>query len=78
MAVPKKRTSVARKGLRWAGHTFKLHAAKTMKCPNCGSYSLPHRACMSCGHYRGRQILTIKAPKNDDTGTENQESTTQA
>ena len=61
MAVPKKRTSVSRKGLRWAGHTFKLHSKSVMKCPNCGDYTLPHKACPSCGHYKGKSYIPMKA-----------------
>lgn len=61
MAVPKKRTSVSRKGLRWAGHTFKIHALPSMKCPNCGDYTLPLKACPSCGTYKGKSYIPMKA-----------------
>lgn len=55
MAVPKKRTSKAKKGMR-RSHD---HVAK----PNvifctCGEPTLPHRVCNSCGTYKGRQMLT--------------------
>jgi large subunit ribosomal protein L32 len=30
-------------------------------CPNCGSPRIPHRVCMSCGQYRGEQIVAKKA-----------------
>lgn len=61
VAVPKKRTSVSRKGLRWAGHTFKIHAKPSMKCPNCGDYTLPLKACPSCGQYKGKSFIPMKA-----------------
>ncbi len=67
MAVPKKRTSVSRKGLRWAGHTFKIHAKPNMKCPNCGDYTLPLKACPSCGQYKGRSIVPMKAVEEQNT-----------
>lgn len=61
MAVPKKRTSVSRKGLRWAGHTFKIHSKSVMTCPNCGDYTLPLKACPSCGQYKGKSYIPMKA-----------------
>ena len=30
-------------------------------CPNCGAPRIAHRVCMSCGQYRGEQIVTKKA-----------------
>ena len=30
-------------------------------CPSCGSPKLPHRVCMSCGQYRGEQIVAKQA-----------------
>ena len=30
-----------------------------IKCPACPEKTLPHRACSSCGHYRGRYIGVI-------------------
>jgi large subunit ribosomal protein L32 len=29
-------------------------------CPSCGEIKLPHRACPSCGTYRGRQVIEAK------------------
>ena len=29
-------------------------------CPNCGAPRIAHRVCMSCGKYRGEQILAVK------------------
>jgi large subunit ribosomal protein L32 len=26
-------------------------------CPKCGESVLPHRACKSCGFYRGRVVI---------------------
>lgn len=67
MAVPKKRTSVSRKGLRRAGHTHKLDRKHPMSCPNCGDLSLPHKVCSSCGTYKGKEVLTIKAKSEETT-----------
>ncbi|MCY4644497.1 MAG: 50S ribosomal protein L32 [Bacteriovoracales bacterium] len=69
MAVPKKRTSVRRKGLRRAGHTHKLYAnVPTMKCPNCQSLTVKHHLCPSCGHYRGRAIIEVASPQDAEEG----------
>ncbi len=60
MATPKKRTSVSRKGLRRAGQHHKRYRKFTMACPNCGDTTLPNHACPSCGHYRGKEVFTVK------------------
>ena len=60
MAVPKKRTSVSRKGLRRAGQHHKLYRKFPQSCPNCGDYVLPHHVCPSCGFYKGKQVVEVK------------------
>lgn len=59
MAVPKKKTSVSRKGQRRGGHTHKLYAKTTSSCPNCGGVTKPHHVCPSCGHYKGSEVVKI-------------------
>ena len=55
MAVPRNRLSVSRRNQRRA------HDAKSPKtileCKNCGKSVRPHRACMSCGYYKGRSLV---------------------
>ena len=55
MAVPKRRTSRARRDKRRA------HDAMTTpprsNCPQCGEPKLPHRVCANCGTYRGREVV---------------------
>lgn len=65
MAVPKKRTSVSRKGLRHAGQTHKLSARNVMKCPNCGDITLPLHACPSCGTYKTKEVFKIRERKSE-------------
>jgi large subunit ribosomal protein L32 len=60
VAVPKKRTSVSRKGLRRAGQHHKLYRKHPQTCPNCGDHMMPHHVCPSCGHYKGKQVVEIK------------------
>ena len=57
MAVPKKRTSKSRKGMRRSHHAIKANAA-VMVCPSCGELKLMHRVCESCGIYKGAQVTT--------------------
>lgn len=56
MAVPRNRTSNARKNSR------RSHHAKTPKnlaaCPNCREMRLSHRICPHCGHYAGRSAVS--------------------
>lgn len=61
MANPKRRHSNTRSKLRRA-HDF-LTPGNTAVCPQCKAASRPHRVCASCGYYRGRQVMTIKAAK---------------
>jgi large subunit ribosomal protein L32 len=34
----------------------KVAAPNIVPCPNCGEPVVPHRACASCGHYKGRAV----------------------
>lgn len=69
MAVPKKKTSVQRKGLRRAGQHHKLYRKHPMSCPNCGDLTMPNTACPSCGTYKGKQVFEMKV-KEDPTEEE--------
>ncbi len=56
MAVPKRKTSKARRDSRRAP-TYKLVAPNLSPCPNCRSPRIPHRVCPTCGYYQGRQVI---------------------
>ena len=58
MAVPKKRTSKARKRSRRAN--WKLEAPALNTCPQCHRLRLAHRVCKSCGFYDGRKVASGK------------------
>ena len=60
MAVPKRRTSPMKRDQRRANHD-KVTAPNVIPCPNCGDVMRPHRACSSCGYYKGRQVIEGKA-----------------
>ncbi len=62
MAVPKKRTSKARKRQR-RSH-LALSAPGLSRCSQCGASRSPHRVCAECGHYNGRQVIAVE--REDD------------
>ena len=59
MAVPKRKTSKARKRKR-RSH-LALSAPPTSLCERCGAQKVPHAVCDSCGFYRGRDVLALDA-----------------
>ncbi|MDE3046617.1 MAG: 50S ribosomal protein L32 [Verrucomicrobiota bacterium] len=59
MAVPRNRTSNAKKNSRRSHHAKK--PKNLSACGNCKKLRLPHRICPSCGHYDGRQVSAAKA-----------------
>jgi large subunit ribosomal protein L32 len=54
MAVPKKKTSKSKRGMR-RSHD-KVSVPNVIYC-ECGEPALPHRACNKCGAYKGKQML---------------------
>lgn len=59
MAVPKRKTSKARRDKR-RSNVWKLETPGIVACPNCGATRLPHRACKVCGYYNGRKVIDVK------------------
>ncbi len=55
MPNPKRRHSKARKNKRRSHDA--IRAINTGECPSCHEPKLPHRACPSCGYYRGRPAI---------------------
>jgi len=60
-ALPKRKYAKARKGERRAH--LKVSAPVAVTCPQCNSPMMPHHACPTCGSYKGRDAVEIKAPK---------------
>lgn len=58
MAVPKKKTSPSRQGMRASGKHVAY--AQMVACSNCGDDRLPHHMCSHCGHYNGRHVMLTK------------------
>ncbi len=62
MALPKRKTSKARKGKRRSHH--RMDAPTLIDCPQCHSPKRPYYACPTCGNYNGRQAVEVKAAKS--------------
>ena len=58
MAVPKRKTSKARKRKRRTH--WKISAPNLIECPQCHELRLSHRVCPSCGYYKGRGCGRIR------------------
>ncbi len=59
MAVPKKKTTRARRDRRRANQKV-LKIPNLIECPQCHSPRLPHHACPNCGYYKGRQVIEVE------------------
>ncbi len=62
-ALPKQRITRHRQGNR-RRHLF-IPALNLVNCPNCGDYRRPHHVCMTCGTYRGRQVIQIEERRRE-------------
>jgi ribosomal protein L32 len=58
MAVPKRKTSKARRDQRRAQH--KIDPPRVSTCPQCGSPKRSHHICPTCGTYKGREIEPLR------------------
>ncbi|MCF7798122.1 MAG: 50S ribosomal protein L32 [Candidatus Marinimicrobia bacterium] len=58
MAVPKRKTSKARRDKRRTH--WKASAPTLITCSNCSEAKLPHRVCPHCGYYKGKQVIIPK------------------
>ena len=56
MAVPKRKTSKARRDKR-RSNVWTLEMPGMVKCSHSGEYILAHRVCKVCGYYKGKDIL---------------------
>lgn len=63
MAVPKKKTSKSRKGMRRSHHA--LSKINVVIDSNTGEYKLPHHICMTDGTYNNREIIVAKDNNSD-------------
>jgi len=59
MAVPKRKTSKARRDKRRAN--WRLAVPGFVACPQCGEPKMPHRICKACGYYNGKEVVAKNA-----------------
>lgn len=59
MAVPKRKTTPSRRGMRRSHHALK--ATGHHECPNCGELKLPHHVCGACGFYDSKEVVETTA-----------------
>jgi len=57
MAVPKQRKTKSRRDQRRM-HIF-IETPKLTFCSKCGKPVLPHKACKSCGFYKGNEVIDV-------------------
>ncbi len=57
MAVPKKRTSKAKRNMRRSHHAS--HGVRLYPCLKCKSKIPAHTACPTCGQYKGREVIDV-------------------
>ena len=58
MAVPKRKTSKARRNTRRSA-VSKLEMPAMSVCSNCGAFKAPHKVCKQCGYYKGVAVLKM-------------------
>ena len=55
MAVPKRKTSKARRDSRRANNS--------VECPKCHELKAQHTVCKNCGYYDGREVINMEDDK---------------
>jgi large subunit ribosomal protein L32 len=58
MAVPKRRTSRSKKGMRRSHHH--KTPIQVQYCTRCNEPILPHRVCPNCGYYQNREVVAME------------------
>ena len=54
---PKRKLSKGRRDRRRAQDA--LDSLDLVQCSNCGEMRLPHTVCPNCGHYEGREVISV-------------------
>jgi large subunit ribosomal protein L32 len=57
MQAPKRKTSKSKRNMRRSHHALSPSFSGT--CPQCKSPVRPHHVCLSCGQYRGKQLIEV-------------------
>ena len=59
MAVPKRKTSKAKRDMR-SSPNMKKSSPGISICPQCHQPKLPHRVCPTCNYYDGKEIVATE------------------
>ena len=59
MAVPKRKTSKARRDKRRASN-IKMTAVNVVECAQCHEPKLQHRVCKECGFYKDKEVMSVQ------------------
>jgi len=59
---PKGKVSKSR-GRKRRAQSWKIPPISLTTCSNCGEYCLAHKVCLSCGYYKGQQVITKNLKK---------------
>jgi large subunit ribosomal protein L32 len=57
MANPKRKISKSKRDKRRGTWMNGLEESALSTCPDCGEPKEPHRACRSCGYYKGQRVF---------------------
>ena len=63
MAVPKRKTSKAKRDSRRASN-FKLEQPNLTECPQCHELKASQTVCKKCGYYDGKQVIDMDAKES--------------
>jgi large subunit ribosomal protein L32 len=55
--LPKRKLSKGRRDRRRSHDA--LTPANLVQCSNCGEMRLSHTVCPNCGHYQGREVISM-------------------
>jgi len=56
--LPKRKLSKGRRDRRRSQDA--LTPVSLVQCSNCGEMRLPHTVCPNCGHYQGREVISVE------------------
>ena len=65
MAVPKSKVSKSRGAKRFASN-YKAKVPTLVECPQCHAQKQPHRVCLKCGYYDGRQVIEMNSENTEN------------
>ena len=59
MAVPKRKTAKSKTKMRRAANS-KMTVKGFVECPQCHEMKMAHRVCKNCGHYKGKEVVSVE------------------